>query len=59
MAPAAGNRPSVHLLGVNFINVISAPFLYKSLFLQLFSSYMLVEKSCTKHVRTKNARVKC
>jgi len=45
--------------GVNFVNVLSAPFSYKHLFGSFFSSYMYVEKSCTKHFQTKNARVKC
>jgi len=33
-------------------------FVWKS-FWQLFSSYMKVGKSCTKHFRTKNAHLKC
>jgi len=36
--------PSIHNLGVNFINVKRTRFSYKMLFWQLFSSYMYIKK---------------
>jgi len=42
------------IIGVNFINVLRACFLYES----LFKAKLLAEKSCSKDVHTKNARVK-